>query len=337
MRAFVVAVTFVAAAACVAPPSEREGESEEIATDDAALFGSGLVEVTGFGRNPGALRMFEHVPANLPPNPAVVVVLHGCTTNALHIAGTGWNQLADQRGFIVVYPQQSYWNNGAYCFNWANPMGFGDDDAKRGGGESESIREMTAHALRRHRGDAERVYVAGFSAGAAMAVDLAAAYPDVYAAAASFAGVPYGCASTLPESVSCMMPGIERSPSEHARRVKAAFPSYTGRRPRISIWHGALDNVVFPKNQRELTKQWTELHGVGAEPSIVDEVDGHPHAVWLDDDDQKVVETYRVEGMWHGFPVDPASGCGLVGPYAFAHGICGARRAFEFFERGASR
>jgi poly(hydroxyalkanoate) depolymerase family esterase len=152
------------------------GAPSEDATDvsNADLATSGLREVTGFGSNPGALRMFEHVPKNVQENAPVVVVLHGCMTNAGNIADTGWNDLADARGFVVVYPQQSYWNNGTLCFNWADPMGFGHDDAERGGGESESIRQMTKYALARHHGDASRGYAAGFSAGAAMAVNLAA-------------------------------------------------------------------------------------------------------------------------------------------------------------------
>jgi len=206
----------VALAACAAP---SDPDRDDVATDTDALMSRGLVEVKGFGKNPGALKMFEHVPANVSADAPVVVVLHGCMTTALNIAATGWNDLADRRGFIAVYPQQPFLNNGTYCFNWANGMGFGNDDAKRGGGESESVREMTLNALRRHQGDRKRVYVAGFSAGAAMAVNLAAVYPDLYAGAASFAGVPYGCAGTLMESSKCMMPGIERTTAEHARRV----------------------------------------------------------------------------------------------------------------------
>ena len=318
--------TALALAACAAPAEEQA------ATGIDALQGSGLTRVSSFGKNPGALEMFEHVPANLSADAPVVVILHGCLTTAVDIAATGWNDLADQRGFVAVYAQQSFLNNGTYCFNWANAMGFANDDAKRGGGESESIREMTLNAISRHHGDRNRVYVAGFSAGAAMAVNLAAVYPDLYAAAASFAGVPYGCADTLLESVSCMIPGIERTQAEHARRVFDAFPGYSGRRPRISIWHGGLDTVVYPRNQSELTKQWTTLHEVALEPSMVDTVDGQPHAVWLDASHAKVVETYRIEDMWHGFPVDPSNGCGKVAPFAPDHGICGASRVADFFE-----
>ncbi len=322
----VFALTSAFVVACAAP-------SEDIAssTDEAAVSQSGMKEVTSFGKNPGALRMFEHVPKNVQENAPIVVVLHGCLTGATDIAGTGWNELADARGFIVVYPQQSYFNNGTYCFNWADPMGFGLDDAERGGGESESIREMTLSALKRHKGDPNRVYAAGFSAGAAMAVDLAAVYPDLYAGVASFAGVPYGCASTLPESVKCMIPGISRTPAEHARRVKAAFPSYSGRRPRMSIWQGGIDNVVWPGNQDELVKQWSALHGVSAKPSSTEGGPNITHAQWKNASGDVVLETYRIADMWHGFPVDPSHGCGHVAQYVPDEGICGSSKVADFF------
>lgn len=330
MRAFTSAFTtlLLACAACAASPGEGEDVSSRA---DEALEAGGLREVKGFGPNPGALRMFEHVPRNLPPNAPVVVVLHGCMTTAANIAGVGWNELADQRGFVVVYPQQSYLNNGTYCFNWADPMGFGLDDAERGGGESESVREMTLSALARHQGDPGRVFAAGFSAGAAMAVDLAAVYPDLYAGVASFAGVPYGCASTLPESAACMIPGIQRTAAEHARRVKAAFPSYTGRRPRMSIWQGGIDNVVYPQNQSELVKQWSSLHGVSAKPSATQTSAGVTHAEWKSASGEVVLETYLLANMWHGFPVDPAHGCGKVAQFVPDMGICGASRVADFF------
>jgi poly(hydroxyalkanoate) depolymerase family esterase len=327
MRRISLALLTTALVACAAHDPEDVASS----VDEAAVTARGLAEVTSFGTNPGALRMFEHVPKNLQPNAPVVVVLHGCMTNALNIADVGWNDLADQRGFTVVYPQQSFFNNGTYCFNWANAMGFGHDDAERGGGESESIREMTLDAVKRHHGDPNRVYAAGFSAGAAMAVDLAAVYPDVYAGVASFAGVPYGCASTLTESVQCMIPGISRTSKEHAARVKKAFPSYSGRRPKMSIWQGAIDNVVWPGNQDELVKQWSALLGVSTKPSASNTDANVTHAEWKDASGDVVLETYRIADMWHGFPVDPSHGCGHVAQFVPDEGICGAAKVADFF------
>ena len=108
-------------------------------------------------------------------------------------------------------------------------MGLGYDDAVRGHGENESVHEMALSAIKRHGADPKRVYVAGFSAGAAEAVVVAALYPDVFAGAVSFAGVPYGCADTLPESVACMEPGIDRSAADWGKLIKNAYAGYSGR------------------------------------------------------------------------------------------------------------
>src|ERR1019366_2539867 len=88
-----------------------------------------LTEVTGFGSNPGALRMFEYVPAD--PQPALVVVLHGCMQKAAsYDFGAGWSTLADRHGFMLLLPEQQRANNAKNCFNW-----FLAGDIERGRGE----------------------------------------------------------------------------------------------------------------------------------------------------------------------------------------------------------
>src|SRR5450755_1433139 len=93
-----------------------------------------LTEVTGFGSNPGALRMFEYVPAD--PQPALVIVLHGCTqTAASYDFGAGWSTLADRHGFVLLLPEQQRANN-ANNFFFFN----GAATTERGQGEAMSIR-----------------------------------------------------------------------------------------------------------------------------------------------------------------------------------------------------
>src|SRR5512140_4032021 len=82
-----------------------------------------LTHVTSFGSNPGALDMYEYVPANLPSGRPLVVVMHGCTQTAASMEAAGWNALADQYQFAVLYPQQSTANNPVSCFNWAGNYG----------------------------------------------------------------------------------------------------------------------------------------------------------------------------------------------------------------------
>jgi poly(hydroxyalkanoate) depolymerase family esterase len=327
-RRLLVALALAAIPAC-APLSDGEIDGTADRTASAASSG-GLTEVTSFGSNPGQLKMFEHVPANLPANAPLLVVLHGCTEHAADIAQTGWNELADANGFAVVYPEQQSSNNGVLCFSWSAGMG-SVDDVTRGKGENESIRQMVDKAAADHHTDPKRVFAAGFSAGAAMAVVLAATWPDVFAGVASFAGIPYGCAQSLVDVSSCMNPGEDHTAADWGSRVHQAFQQYSGPWPRMAFWQGSSDGTVGPKNRTELLRQWTNIHGLPETATATDTVDGSSHGVWKDDSGAIVIETFEVPGMGHGVPVKPSEGCGHTGQYAFDKGICGARRVAAFF------
>src|SRR5512143_1043929 len=95
-----------------------------LATVAAASTSSpAITEVQSFGTNPGELKMYEHAPASLAASKPVVLVMHGCSETAESAAATGWNELADQLGFLVVYPEQQTGNNPLGCFNWAGDYG----------------------------------------------------------------------------------------------------------------------------------------------------------------------------------------------------------------------
>src|SRR5207342_2401841 len=116
---------------------------------------SPLVEITGFGSNPGALKMFAFVPEHLQRAPALVVVLHGCgQTAAGYDFGTGWSTLAKRYGFALLMPEQQASNNANTCFNWFNP-----EDTRRGRGEACSIRQMIARMVNDHKIDSQRIFV----------------------------------------------------------------------------------------------------------------------------------------------------------------------------------
>lgn len=104
-----------------------------------------LVPLVDFGTNPGALRAHVHIPVGIPSDAPLVVVLHGCTqTAADYDRASGWSQLADEKGFALLYPGQQRVNNGNGCFNW-----FEAGDTRRGSGEVLSIRQMIA-AVQEH-------------------------------------------------------------------------------------------------------------------------------------------------------------------------------------------
>jgi poly(hydroxyalkanoate) depolymerase family esterase len=130
---------------------------------------------------------YVYVPSKLHKDAPVIVYLHGCTQKAPDAAvGTRFNDLAEQEGFIVVYPEQVPEANGSRCWNWFLP-----EHQQRGSGEASIIAGITEEVIVRYEADRSRVFVSGASAGAVMSTNMGVAYPDVYAAIGVVAGCAY--------------------------------------------------------------------------------------------------------------------------------------------------
>jgi poly(hydroxyalkanoate) depolymerase family esterase len=284
-------------------------------------------QVKSFGTNPGDLDMFVYAPAGLPAKAPLVVVLHPCQIVAKSFGNNaGWNRLADLRKFVVLYPEQSYSNNLTLCFNW-----FESGDTKRGGGEIGSIEQMIAKVKTLYGIDDARIYVSGLSAGGAMTAALLAAYPDIFAGGAIFAGVPAGCATSVFSSASCMF-GVDKTASEWATKAKAAFPGYSGSYPKVSIFHGSSDVVVYPKNRQELVEQWTGVHGADTTADTSQTVGDVTRETFNDAQGFPQVTSYTISGMPHGIPVDPGTAPdkgGTTGIGYYDVDLWGAWRAAE--------
>jgi feruloyl esterase len=318
---------------CAGPPAGEVAESASAALDPVGSFGS----------NPGNLDMYRYVPSGIGPNAPLVVVLHGCTQSANDMAAAGgWNAMADSRKFYVVYPQQKTANNPVSCFDWFGKYNTPSDKTNitRGKGEDESIKQMVDKAKADFSIDPSRVYVVGFSAGAAMAAVMLATYPDVFAAGAIFAGIPYNCPSTSNSDVfSCQNPGKTMSSSAWGDLVRAAAPG-GGRHPRVSIWQGSSDSTVGTQNEKELVKQWTDVNGLGQTPTSSSTVagcgsSGCPHDVYADGTGVRV-ESYVISGMGHDYPVDPSHGCGASGSFVTDAHVCATGAVADFFLGGGS-
>ncbi|HEY0640445.1 MAG TPA: PHB depolymerase family esterase [Pseudonocardiaceae bacterium] len=296
------------------------GAAVGVGTDRAVA--ASVVEVTGFGSNPGNLQMFRYVPDGLPGGRPLVVVLHGCTQNAAgYGTNSGWTRLADAHGFALVLPQQRSGNNSNSCFNW-----FETADTTRGQGETLSVRQM----VDRMRADvgSTATYVTGLSAGGAMTAVLLATYPEVFAGGGIVAGIPYRCATGLTGAFGCMNPGTDLTPAQWGDRVRAAS-QHTGARPKVSIWHGTADTTVRPMNAAELMQQWTNVHGTDQTPDASDSIGGHPRRVY-----GGVVETVDISGMNHGQPVDPGTGptqCGSATAFILDVDVCAAYHMARFW------
>src|SRR5215475_1069288 len=287
-----------------------------------------LRELTGFGANPGNLRMFAYAPEDLPPQAPLVIALHGCTqTSAEYDDGTGWSSLADRFGFAVVYPQQQPGNNPKNCFSWFLP-----DDIARGHGEALSIREMVEHAIATFAADRRKVFVTGLSAGGAMASVMLATYPEVFAGGAIIAGLPYGCASNVQQAFEAMFTDQGHAARALGDRVRAAS-RHCGPWPKISVWHGASDPIVKPSNGEDIIRQWTNVHGLSESPSHQELIESGTRRVWSDADGEALIEAFSISGMAHGVPLATTAegGCGSAGAFFLDAGISSTQHIARFW------
>ena len=307
-----------------------------------------FAETTGFGSNPGNLRMFTYVPDDLRDPAPLVVVMHGCNqTAAEYLDQSGWREAADAGRFAMVLPEQQVgagpWtfsgrNHPTRCLNFAERR-----DSIRDGGEAHSIRQMVGHAAGRLGADPDRIFVTGLSAGGGMTAVMLATYPDVFAAGSIVAGLPYRCGEatlTAPAACGVTLQGQprnrapDRSPADWGARVRAAAPAgFVGPWPRVSIWQGEADGTVDPPNATELVEQWTNVHGIDAVPDLEEQVRPARRAAFADAAGRTRVELHRIPSFGHATPIDPdaAEPCGRTGAFVRDADICSTVAIARFF------
>jgi len=188
-------------------------------------------------------------------------MLHGCTQNADDFAaGTQMNALAERHRCLVAYPVQPQQANPSKCWNWFKP-----DDQHRERGEPSLIAGITREIISAHNVDAARVYVAGMSAGGAMAAIMIAAYPELYAAAGVHSGLPPRCAHDLPSALAQMKGGKRPREARRAKQDTASSPQ----RPMI-VFHGDADATVHIVNATRLVQGFDARQPDGSERRRVD-------------------------------------------------------------------
>ena len=216
-----------------------------VAGPAAPASAASLTQVTNFGADPGGAQMYVYVPDNRPANPAILLALHGCGGSGPGFySGSEFASLADQYGFIVIYPSAEQQAGFGKCWDtWS-------DAAKVRGGGSDPVAlvSMITYVEQTYHGDANRVYVTGSSSGGMMTDEMLALYPDVFKAGAAYMGVPFDCfanaADYPPGTSKCTSGSMVRTAQEWGDEVRAAYPGYSGPRPPIQLWHGTADTLV---------------------------------------------------------------------------------------------
>lgn len=254
--------------------------------------------------------------ASAAPLP-LVVMLHGCTQSADDFAaGTQMNRLADAHGLLVVYPEQPSVANPSRCWNW-----FRAEDQVRDGGEPALIAGIVRAVVAEHAVDARRIFVAGLSAGAAMAVILGETHPDVFAAVGVHSGLPYRSASDIPSALAAMKGRGEAAPSPVGR---------AGAVPTI-VFHGDRDHTVQARNGERVVEQARQAHGEQGLQAHTDTaaVPGgrrYTRTVHADAAGRPWVEWWTLHGAGHAW-----SGGHASGSYTDASGPDASAEMLRFF------
>lgn len=221
----------------------------------------GSFEAHRFSNDAGSRSYKVYVPAVAPDvPPAMIVMLHGCTQSADDFAaGTQMNRLADAHGFVVVYPEQPAQANASKCWNWFRPQ-----DQQRGCGEPSLIAGIVDQVAQRQGVDPKRIFVAGLSAGAAMAVVLGETYPDLFAGVGAHSGLPYGSAHDIPSALAAMkggrsgMPGLKAGASASGTRRRSAAQAVP-----VIVFHGDRDHTVQQANGAHIVQQARDAQAAG--------------------------------------------------------------------------
>lgn len=290
--------------------------------------------ITGSYTNTAGTRSYKlYIPSGYRGQPLpLIVMLHGCTQGPDDFAaGTRMNEFAEKEPCLVLYPAQSVAANGSKCWNWFKPS-----DQRAGQGEPSLIAGMTREVAASYKADRSRIYVAGLSAGGAMATTMAITYPDLFAAAGIHSGLPHAAAHDLPSALAAMHKGAARTGRQTAHPGTGKPP------PRpipIIVFHGDRDTTVHPRNGEQVTVQFSPTashpHGkaeTGANPGVKVERGQVPNgraytrSTYHHPSGSPHVEQWTIHGAGHAW-----SGGSTRGSYTDPQGPDATREMLRFF------
>ena len=258
-------------------------------------------------------RLAVTVPGAVSDTPqAVVVMLHGCTQSADDFAaGTQMNRLADEVGFLVVYPEQAARANASKCWNWFQPQ-----DQARDAGEPALIAGIVRQVVAGQGAGERRVFVVGLSAGAAMALVMAQAYPEMIAGVGAHSGLPLGSAHDIPTALAAMKGGRSGLTGKQRPLGDAQAPRGNAVQPVPTIvFHGDRDHTVQHSNGVEIIRQSTSAFGAASHLLAAHTQDGvapggrrYSRTVYANGSGHALVESWSLHGADHAWSGGDASG-----------------------------
>lgn len=266
-----------------------------------------------YSNHAGTRRYKLFIPSGYHGQPMpLLVMLHGCTQDPLDFAaGTQMNMVAEEAGCLVVYPEQTKGANQSKCWNWFNAI-----DQQRDQGEPSIIAGIAAQIIDSYAVNEGQVYVAGLSAGGAMAVIVGTLYPELFAAVGVHSGLPFASAQDLPSALSAMKRGASQPP----RAPHSAQP--------IIVFHGDSDTTVNPRNGEQVMAQ--RLHAQRGDAAVQSgEVPNgyrYTQTTHTRADGTPIGEHWVVHGAGHAW-----SGGSAHGSYTDAKGPDASREMLRFF------
>ncbi|KLO11339.1 hypothetical protein SCHPADRAFT_831275 [Schizopora paradoxa] len=272
-----------------------------------------LQQITAnIGPNPNNVGMFLYKPSKLASPLPLIVAIHYCQGSAqAYFSGTQYATLADQHGFLVVYPNSP---RSGSCFDVNTPQTL----SHNGGGDSQGIASMVTYAISTYGVDPSMVFVTGTSSGAMMTNVMAGSYPELFQAASLYSGVPFGCfAGASSWNSQCAEGDLIQTAEQWGNEVRAAYPGYTGARPRMMLWHGTADTTLYYPNYGEEIKEWTDVFGVSQTPQST--VQNDPQSGYTMTTYGPNVVGFSAAGVGHTVPVHETidlAWFGITGPVA---------------------
>ena len=313
-----------AAASPTHPPRTSDSRTQAAPTRPAE---PGRFECVAFMHNGVSHPYFLYTPQTAAPagGRPLVMMLHGCTQDAQDFArGTCMNATAEAAGALVLYPTQSQSANANGCWNWFRP-----EDQKCGAGEPALLRAMLQHAMEAQPVDSQRVFVAGLSAGGAMAAVMAEQYPRVFAGVGVHSGLPPGAATSMLGALSAMKSGAKGWRASLSRGGERVVP--------MIVVHGDADKTVHKRNAEQLLQ--SVATGVATTVQTQDKgvsSDGQQYTRTCVLDPaapgQVVAECWLLRGAGHAW-----SGGDARGSHTSAHGVNASAEMMRFFLAQAAR